>query len=280
MVITIVRSVILFVAMASILSVSGCHLGAGRSSDPDSGQASLVDAVLIQNATLALMGQDTVVTQILVERTDQSWRIAELARESGAAPSDTIDASGLFIHSASPFERMNPSGVGTAAILVARTGPSVGDPAVALIGATGAELWKPVSLADNRPPEPRDPVVGCYRIELGSWDNPTYAEAQPPEFVPTTLQLHWQHAWHLGGREKTLVATDGAGHIPGPATTTYYWGRAASDTVWITFGALHQGARFHLTEEGADLAGTVLRHGDTLPGPTATAQVRLRRYSC
>jgi hypothetical protein len=274
------RRVLLLTMAVMSLSVPSCYHGSARSAESETAKPFLAGAVLIQNATVALVGQDTTVSEIAIAKVDRGWRIMEIASESSVAPGDTVDAAGLFIHAGSAFERMYPTGEGSPAILVARTGPSVGDPAVALIGVSGDELWRPVSAEENRPPEPKDAAVGCYVVELGPWDNPAYAETQQAQLVPARLQLHWQYAWHLGGREHMLVATDGAGHIPGPATIAYYWGRTPSDSVWIVFNTTTQRARFQLTAEGADLGGTVRRYGHNLPSPTATAQVRLRRREC
>jgi hypothetical protein len=208
------------------------------------------------------------------------WEIRELTTAPSVATTDTIDASGLFIHTASPFERAQPTTVGSPPYLVARTGPGVGDPAVALIGVPGGAPWQPVSLEDNYPAGPPDPHVGCYAVEVGPWDNPRIASTHPPELLPPVIRLHWQHAWHVGGRERALVATDGDGRIPGRETTAYYWRRTAADSIRITFGTSFRGTSYRLTAKDADLTGEVRRSGDTVPGPTATASVRLRRRTC
>jgi hypothetical protein len=259
--------------------VVACNRSSGHTADAAGPKPTLVGSLLIQNGTLALLGQDTAVTAIVIVNVGGGWRIREFASEPSVTTSDTVDASGLFIHSASAYERAFPMKEGSPAILVARTGPSVGDQAVALIGNSAGEPWQPVSLEENRPLGPQDPAVGCYSVDPGPWDNPTYAGSHPPELVPGDIRLHWQFAWHLG-RERALVATDGTGHIPGPRTVVYYWRRTAADSVRITFGTRTHFAYFYVAAAGADLDGEVTRFGHNLPTPTATASVRLRRYAC
>ena len=247
-----------------------------ESAPADAAPVQVVNGILVKDGVLALRGRDTARASIVLQRSERWLRVMEIAPEPRTVTTDTIDASNLFVHSASAFDQKAPN-VGGFALLVLRTGPSAGDPAVGLIG--GSPAWRPIRPAENYPEMPPDPRAGCYAVERGEWDDPAIAAEPWWVPVPRDIRLHWQYAWHFG-REKELIATDARGAVPGSETDMFVWTRESPEALRIVFSTGYVATSFRLRSDGANLVGTVTRSTDDAGGPVVTAPVVLRRIEC
>jgi len=246
------------------------------SSRSDTVPVQVVDGILVKDGVLAMRGRDTARASIVLQRSDRWLRVMEIAPETRIVTTDTIDASGLFVHSANGFDQKAPR-PGGVALLVLRAGPSPGDPAVGLIG--GSPAWRPIRPAENHPNAPPDPRAGCYAVERGEWNDPAAATKPAWVPVPPDIRLHWQYAW-LFGRENELVATDARGAVPGSETDIFVWTRESPEALRIVFSTGYVATSFRLRSDGTNLVGTVTRSTDNLGEPVVTAPVVLRRIEC
>jgi hypothetical protein len=237
----------------------------------------IIDGILIEGGTLVAPGHDTARASIVVERGSGGFLIREIDSRPTFAPTDTVDATGLFIHSAHAFSLGAGVQAGSPAMLVFRKGVSPGDTAVGLLGP--ASGWRAIEQTENHPPGPMDERAGCYLVERGPWNDSTAASMLQRTVVPRDIRLHWQYLWHVG-REQLLVATDADGRIPGTDTSFFGWAPLTVDSLRISFVADWQGTTFNVTRVGQDLVGEVRKSGHTDPGPQAIANVRLQRIDC
>jgi hypothetical protein len=263
------------------LLVSGCRPSAMRTRvEPALPRAGPSADLVIANGAVMIAGYAGEVGSIVLRRGDRDLlHIVELGSAALTQGSDTLDASGLFVHSGSAFTPPGEVKAGQPALLLLRSGPSPADSIVMSIGYSGPSPFRLFARSDNRPEGDPHPAVGCYHVDRSAWNDPGAAASLPRVVVPETVQLHWQYAGLLG-REQLLVATDGEGRIPGEHTVYYFWRPGTADSVTLVFGTGHQQASFRLVQQGADLTGVVRKSNDTSPGPRADASVTFRRSRC
>ncbi|MEJ2215914.1 MAG: hypothetical protein P8099_04800 [Gemmatimonadota bacterium] len=197
------------------------------------------------------------------------------------AVTDTLDASGLYIHTTNPFEttvRTTPIHNRhnlAIAMYVLRTGHSPGTPAKWLVGPSD---WRRVEPAENHPPGPVDRRVGCYVVERGAWSDPDFRfDEDRTLWFPDSLWLHWQYHWPAGP-PKYLVATDIQGRVRGPRIARYAWAGPADDSLRVVFGTGFVATIFRGAQAGDDYVGEIAVDSDT--GRLARAPTRLRRTPC
>lgn len=225
--------------------------------------------VVVHGGVLVRPGQSMLMADLALDSTDHGLVLRKVAKRGEIVAQDTIDASGMYVHSSHAFNRSLPA-LNEVAMYVLRTGASPGDSAVGRIGPRG---WEPIS--ENHPPGPVDERVGCYAVNRAAWDDP---ETGGSRWVPNTLRLHWQYMWLLA-REKSLVATDIGGHV-GQDIVYYGWSRGAADSLRVDFHEKYVGVSLRLAKDGRDYVGVMTAGGDTSRGRTARSRVRLSRINC
>lgn len=213
---------------------------------------------------------------LLLHRREGALTLAATGLDGILTASDTLDVSGLFIHSTHVIEREpnTTPGPRAFAMYVVRTGPSPGTPAAWLIDPHGVTE---VEAADNHPPGPVDERVGCYSVERGEWSDGR-DRSRPPFWFPSRLRLHWQYHWAYG-RGPYLVATHARGHVA-ETIHIYRWEAPAPDSLALMFGARWAYTAFRGAADGRDYAGELIvrGHADLHPAPRAPA--RLLRAEC
>lgn len=229
---------------------------------------------MVRGGSLATPDGTAVRADLVLEGTDRGLILRAVTTGDGWVTKDTIDATGLYVHSANAFDRA-VARIGRPALYVLRRGPGPGDPAVGIIGETG---WRPIS--ENHPPGPQDERVGCYTMERDPWGDPMGITDSPNAvWVPDGLRLYWQYLWHPG-RERLLVATDLEGRIGGSTAVPAWW-PLPGDSLRVAFlEGVGGGVIFELAEDGRGYVGEAEVRGDRYPGPAARAGVRLTRVDC
>lgn len=256
----------------------------GAAAQPADGAAAAVDTLLVRGGTIILPGQAPERADLVLASSPDGWVVQgrEPAGRGALLAPDTLDATGLFLHSADAFNLQNLARVGRAPWIVVRTGPSPGSPALWLLGPIQVRA---VSPEENHPPGPVDDRVGCYTMERGPWDNERLAAGLGSVWVPDDLRLHWQYGWHHG-RETLLVATDLLGRIHGERTAYAAWAPLPADSLRVGFGTAFAVAMLRLGRVGDGWSGQAVLVGDAvdLSRPReeqrATAPVRLVRVAC
>lgn len=266
-----------FAPMIAATLLVGCQASV-RGEHDTAPAARVIQGFLLKDGVLVVQGQDTTRVSIAIEEAPDGLVVREVAPRSTLAPTDTLDAAGLYVHSAHAYDRSEPR-VGSPPLYTVRTGLSPGSPAAIVLSLSGPPFWRSIELKDNYPPGPIDPAVGCYEVIRGPWRE-SIAVSQwrgPP--VPPDLRLHWQYKWHYGA-EDVLVATDARGNVPGEGTHFFSWRRAPDgETVRIGFTAWYQTAVVFRVAHSADqLVGTIRLVADTVE--FASADVRLRPVAC
>ena len=234
--------------------------------------------VLVRGGSVVRRGGPKERLDLLLERHQQFLVLAAAAEPGQLEAGDTLDVSGLYIHSTNaihPRVETTPSREprSSIAMYVVRTGVGPGSTAKWLIGPSRVQAVEP---AENHPARLQDERVGCYTVERGSWSDPSF-ELDMPLWFPDTLRLHWQLHWPIGP-SPYLVATDIDGRVQGETTTYYKWSPVGEDSVRVAFGPWWGGTSFQGAATARDYAGdlTVWHH----QGLSVRAPARLRRFQC
>jgi len=243
---------------------------------PVSLEAQQAGDVLITGGTVIEQGEAPQLLDILFSRQDVGLVVEAVGDRGLFQAADTIDLSGLYLHTANTLSARQPFGVGGHAMYVVRTGPSQGDAARMVILPSRIQL---VESTSNYPEGPMHEAVGCYFVEHGPWDRPLGQQAQERLSVPEAIQLHWQFLWHLG-REDGLAATEGNGQVPANANI-FAWRPAGGDSIRIDLSDGHVGVTFLLLPDESGYAGTVSRWVHSGDASTSSqAATRLMPASC
>jgi hypothetical protein len=257
----------LLVGMTLAAATSGAEVGPEAQPPGD---------VLVAGGTVIVQGEPPAAVDILLSRTDRGLFVEAMVDPGSVQAPDTIDVSGLYVHTASGLSARDPFQVGAHAMYVVRTGPSQGDAARMLISAS--EVRRLESSA-NYPEGPVHEAAGCYSVERGSWDPLPDERALERVPVPESVHLHWQYMLHLG-REQSLAATDGDGAVPVHANH-FGWAPAGGDSIRIDLGDGQRGVRFRLLRDGNGYTGTVAHLSHFVDGsPVPQAATRLEPTPC
>ncbi len=251
---------------AAILGALGAllvaGLGAARPRVASAQAARVVDGLLIQGGVAVRREAPDEAVDILLEHGDDFLLLRGAVEPGGYETTDTLDAAGLFIHSANPFlaeARLAPSPNPvdrTSAMYVLRTGASPASPARWLVGPYG---WRRVEAAENHPAGPVDGRAGCYALTTGEWGEPGFVLNRTGAWFPDSLRLTWQYQWPYG-TSPFLVATDGRGRVRGKRITYYGWKTPAPDSLEVMFSTGFQMAWF-LGTRAADTESAGRRTG-------------------
>jgi hypothetical protein len=253
----------------------GAAVGEGTvSARAEPGELAVLGAVLVRP------GHPDTAVDLVLGRDDSGYLVVRDPAADAAAAVDTIDAAGLYIHSAKPFVPLLGVRAGEGAWFTVRTGRSAGSPAVWRILP---DRWGPVEPAENRPPGPLDPAVGCYMVELGEWADPDLLVSYGFNriWVPHDLRLHWQYGLREG-REEELVMTDLRGDVLGRHTVGHTWRSLPGDSlgIWVWNDLGHHFLRILVGQNGDDRQGHARVYTHSSGGPETEASVRLRRVAC
>lgn len=232
--------------------------------------------VLVGGGTLIVQGEPRRVLDVLLSKMNGRLVVEAIGDPGMFQAADTIDVSGLYVHTAHGLSAREPFRVGGYAMYVVRTGPSQGHSARMLISPSGKQR---LELSANYPEGPVHEAVGCYSVERGPWDPPATQPVQERLSVPEGVHLHWQYLLHLG-REQSLAATDADGEVP--ASANYFgWAPAGGDSIHIDVGDGGVMVSFRLVRDGDGYAGMVLHRSHVVDGsPVPQASTRLVPTSC
>lgn len=238
----------------------------------------VVDSLMIRGAVVMGSGAGDQPLDLLLGGGEHGeLAFLAIAEPGEHAVGDTLDASGLYVHSASAFERevhtvLRRRG-SRSAMYVLRAGRSPGSEAKWLVLPDGV---KPLEAQDNYPPGPISDAVGCFTVQRGQWEEPDALQGVLWAWVPDDLRLHWQYHWAYG-RGKHLVATGASGEVPSHVVL-YRWSSLPADSLKVVFGWNHEGTTFMVRREGDDYVGNVRIWTDA--GGGTGAPVRLDRRPC
>jgi hypothetical protein len=130
---------------------------------------------------------------------------------------------------------------------------------------------------------PADPLVGCYRIELGEWMPNDHPEREHPVPPPRTFRILADVGTERLERGRALVrpllrARDGGGA---------YWERVGPDSVRIVWSTAFWGADLQMRIAGESLRGVATSWTDVMyvnhdgtPFPGLRAEAVARRVRC
>jgi hypothetical protein len=253
------------------------HSRSDPAADPDGGLAvEVADTVLLHGSIFVRWGEPNERVDLLLDRGEDGDSFIRLAAPGRFAPADTIDGTGLYVHSANPYVPSAPTvRFPGYRMHVVRTGPSPGDPAEWIVHW---HEWRRVHPDDNHPPGPVDARVGCYHVEREEWSDPEAVTGQPNLWFPDDIRLHWQYHWPYGP-PKYLVATDLAGEIGGPTITWYSWMAPSGDSLQVGFGGPFVGTSFRGVRADNGYVGeasAAIHH----QGVVARARTRLVKVAC
>jgi hypothetical protein len=128
-----------------------------------------------------------------------------------------------------------------------------------------------------------DPLVGCYRIELGEWIPKDHPERERPVEPPGAFRLLADIGTERLERGRALVrpllrAQDGGGA---------YWERVGPDSLRIAWSTLLWGTQLQMQIEGESLHGVVTSWTDVIyvnadgkPLPNLRAEAVAHRVRC
>ena len=122
-----------------------------------------------------------------------------------------------------------------------------------------------------------DPLVGCYRLELGAWDPPLYPGSAEYVTPPEEIRLSREVGEGVFEQGKTIVRPV----IPHGRTPSAFWERIAEDSVRVVWTDGHGGVRLDLQVTADSLYGIARLFADVIGGPPAPqAKVVLRPAPC
>ena len=128
-----------------------------------------------------------------------------------------------------------------------------------------------------------DPLVGCYRIEIGEWGPEDHPERAHPVEPPEAFRLFADIGTDRLERGRSLVrpllrAQDGGGA---------YWERVGADSLRIAWSTLLWGTQLQMQIEENSLRGVATSWTDVIyvnedrtPLPNLTADAVARRVRC
>lgn len=136
-------------------------------------------------------------------------------------------------------------------------------------GLPGAALAQPQAV--------KDPLVGCYSLEIGPWDPPLHPGNAPSQIPPERIHLSDETGQGPLDRWRTIVRPV----LPYGDTPSAYWERAGSDSVQVIWTNGFSGVQLHLRIGSDSLHGTARMSSDKLGGlPDPQAEVVARRTPC
>jgi hypothetical protein len=122
-----------------------------------------------------------------------------------------------------------------------------------------------------------DPLIGCYTLELGSWDPPLRPGNAIYQIPPSTFHLTGEVGAGRFGNGRFLVRP----LIPHGQTPSAFWEAVGPDSVRVTWTNGFAGVSLRLQRKGEDLEGRATSVTDVLSGaPPPETDVEARRREC
>ncbi len=121
-----------------------------------------------------------------------------------------------------------------------------------------------------------DPLIGCYRLEIGPWEpvrHPSNIKYQTP---PDELRLKSEVGESRFEQGKTIVRPV----IPHGRTPSAYWVRVGEDSIHVIWTNGHAGVHLRMQISANSLHGIATAFTDVIGAPVPRAHAVVRPTSC